>query len=1311
MADTHVLVPMQLDAMVLDTESSLAMPFLRFELDYDALATFNSPDRGLFSSSPTDPPTAGIYLHWTLPQALRHGSHADGTTTFHLVPNRWLVSRAQAGLPAAEAVKAWLIESDHVFTAAEIAAYQHANSQGGGGQGTSTSPKLPGAAYVDPSGLNENGTITPVRIGRARLLTEVESLDSQPAPFLRAVGPGNVYFSAFEPGVSDVLAFHDPVLANDDQTPIDQATFTYSVVGWYSDAPHDPLTGTTWTANTDPDLPGTYVNSDFPWYLYAHDEHQPTQMLVHAVAPDVPWDRDGKHPSPTGKSSDPATYPWNPATVRVAFGNTAVDALSAIVRLDQNSQTEADLLEAFQYSLLDELDRPGSSEALSMAIRQNWYGASSGGTLWQIVPAERTGDTSLPAPTPPVATADQQQDLATLNAAQDELDRQQRILDSMQWTLFGLWWMNQWQQQADNSPHVDGDVQAWLLTQLPNQLGAGPPPNDPSGTDPTKEDWYAWKVQAQQNLVSQLTDQVNGLLTKLAGHRDATPPIYGDLGPDLQLKGINQPQYFAAQDPVVLIAGLGRATNFDPVDGVLCRLPSQAVASLTIGGRSYGGAGLAGQIPVLGDPRGLLPDGVQVLNAESFFLSPFLFAENVLGSMGQAPAVEQAIQALPKPAAGGQFPPVEYAYAAWQQPWVPLLLDWQVVVLRSPAYSGAVGGVTCTFNQGTWSFGGTDYTWAGPTSASGLNFDEASSEAMTLTGRTFVTPQLAITLARQLDTYVKTHVLRDPNLEALLEKLDAYIDGIAGQDILSQRLSGMLGMMIQRGPTPTVAPSGDVTALLGTTQHGVPMPFPREHSQDAPAVWDFAPLRGTFYLIEGLTVTDAFGRTIDLLLANDSTNPPDQRDDAARFFYPIAGRDVAAPTAKAPAPGQRGATDATQRMLQLTPAPIQPSQLRFRLLSNDGNNDDVYQVVGANPICGWVVPNHLDRSLAFYAPDGTAWGELYLSARAGGAYVPAWQPDPANPRAPQSVGEIPNLYVSAMLQTVWDRTDNGIGFSDFLQVVDETLWSINPPGDRNDHDLAVLVGRPLAIVRAELSLKLSGLPVVNQDWWNLFTPDSIDTDDPTQPAQLAAIDGGVSSFQWPVRLGSHVLRDDGLIGYFVDDPAATGTAFPGSTFNVFDTVTLPAEIQTDYLKQIGPGNYPLLRFVDDSVAAPDPAQQQVCRLTMLVDPRGPVHAFSGLLPVVTLAIPSQYVTPALNTIAYLFRAGPLLTPPDVIRLPRPAETKGGWGWFDRVLESVAPLTPADGNATITATPPLIKEGWLTFTPNPPVPPKQTSDSE
>ena len=134
--------------------------------------------------------------------------------------------------------------------------------------------------------------------------------------------------------------------------------------------------------------------------------------------------------------------------------------------------------------------------------------------------------------------------------------------------------------------------------------------------------------------------------------------------------------------------------------------------------------------------------------------------------------------------------------------------------------------------------------------------------------------------------------------------------------------------------------------------------------------------------------------------------------------------------------------------------------------------------------------------------------------------MPAWQGDPTNPHAPQSVDAIPNPYVKEMLTAIWNRADNGVAFSEFLQVIDETLWTINPPGDKNDHNLAVLVGRPLAIVRAELSLRLQGLPICNQDWPNLFTAASITVDDPTRPAQLAALDGGISSFLWPVRLGT-----------------------------------------------------------------------------------------------------------------------------------------------------------------------------------------------
>jgi hypothetical protein len=105
-------------------------------------------------------------------------------------------------------------------------------------------------------------------------------------------------------------------------------------------------------------------------------------------------------------------------------------------------------------------------------------------------------------------------------------------------------------------------------------------------------------------------------------------------------------------------------------------------------------------------------------------------------------------------------------------------------------------------------------------------------------------------------------------------------------------------------------------------------------------------------------------------------------------------------------------------------------------------------------------------------------------------------------------------------------------------------------------------------------------------------------------------------------------------------------------------------------------------------------------MTMLVDPRGSIHAFSGILPVVSLGIPGELVKPALEKMFFTFRAGPLLTSPDEVRVPRPAEQQGRWSWFDHVLELSVPLAEADGRIRFPTTPPLIKEGWLKFTPNP-----------
>jgi hypothetical protein len=83
-----------------------------------------------------------------------------------------------------------------------------------------------------------------------------------------------------------------------------------------------------------------------------------------------------------------------------------------------------------------------------------------------------------------------------------------------------------------------------------------------------------------------------------------------------------------------------------------------------------------------------------------------------------------------------------------------------------------------------------------------------------------------------------------------------------------------------------------------------------------------------------------------------------------------------------------------------------------------------------------------------------------------------------------------------------------------------------------------------------------------------------------------------------------------------------------------------------------------------------------------------------------LDVPAWYTAAALRALSFLFRAGPILTPPDEVRFPRPAVLRGQWSWFDHGLGAMAPLAPSDGNATLPRTPARAVEGWLKFTPNP-----------
>jgi len=232
-----------------------------------------------------------------------------------------------------------------------------------------------------------------------------------------------------------------------------------------------------------------------------------------------------------------------------------------------------------------------------------------------------------------------------------------------------------------------------------------------------------------------------------------------------------------------------------------------------------------------------------------------------------------------------------------------------------------------------------------------------------------------------------------------------------------------------------------------------------------------------------------------------------------------------------------------------------------------------------------------------------------------------------------------------------------------------------PLGGRKDQFLSVLIGRPLAVVQISLQLELNGDPVYNQLWDT--------TVEPHAPHNLLRDIGDVDTVPFPVRLGSLELRNDGVIGYLL--PAENNTTFYA--------VHYPDEMSENdtFVRQIVQnGQYQgniSLQCQGPSVTA-----------TLIIDPRGSVHAYTGILPVLSAQLPPQAVETFMRQLQVTFRTGPIIADPGTLRIPQPAENHGTWSWIQRVgppknWETDA-IVDADDQARLPDGSLQLREGWL-----------------
>lgn len=1000
---------------------------------------------------------------------------------------------------------------------------------------------------------------------------------------------------------------------------------------------------------------------------------------------------------------------WNAATdyftsdpgkdFNIAIGNTSGEALSALIAntsgfpADQVPVVE-EILDALQAGILPQATSDSMLndwEALKATLHKNSFSSSRGGYLWQ-VQADKNSPQSSGEVTLPAAQALQLNDL---NVGQLQYNELQTRIETIQSQIFADWYRFMWTRYPGNGGNPPVDIDAGSLAQ-----------------------YILDKIEQLQPLVDQASALEKTLDSQAAALKQA-------LGGGYFLSSVTAPRYWQPNDPVLLFQGDGiqpsdRYGNDGRymADGTLvCRLTGQLLASVKIPAGAFGNAAELdldastfdpipnpGGAALLAAVDGVLVDG-GLLNED--ILAAELRAAGLGTPLGDlSRAVGTAIDAFLEPAVPKSLPQPEFTsmaaalypddaaylnswytlagdaytlndspmgeddtlrltyllnstafnpaagrldYAgypfslagmqAWDgNPWLPFSLQWgvyfypflQVPSSQAPAYPA-------DFITSRFTFGDTDLVYTGP------SFESDTQGIQVYQNTIFLTPHANINLQRQLEGLIVANP-KDP----MLDELNAIASQLSDKPVLSQAMSGFdeALLMLQKEmqlpvADPNPSPYYDFT---NTTVHDAV----GANYTERPATGNsYNPIRAGLMQIAGVTLVDVFGRNVQVLKPN------------VVYRSQSMQQSVVQP-----------ATD-----IYLPPRLTQASRLLFRWLSASDDAVEMNTHPATTPICGWILANHLDDSLWVYDNKGNAYGSLALNwdqtqvlwqSAPGSAYFGLSAPDFF-----AALGVV-NPHLRDMILGLYGDggTASAAYLDTFMRALDISSATIDPSNHAQYQGNAVLLGRPLALVRASLNLELRGDPAYSQSWTDL--QDQVSQDE--NGTFTWGNDYGFSQVNFPVKIGNVPQTEDGLIGYFKD-----------------------GQYGTFYAPAVEAGNPNVLPPPDDNLLVNGSRDTPAVVISMLVEPRGVIHATTGILPVKTIDIPPDQYADALEKMCLAFLTAPILTPRAQLAMPVPAQSGGGWTWVENdgsswsQTQTIAPVTV---DAVMNYAPQNILEGWL-----------------
>lgn len=939
---------------------------------------------------------------------------------------------------------------------------------------------------------------------------------------------------------------------------------------------------------------------------------------------------------------------------QVVVGNTAAEALAAYLSGDGDgtAPTVAHLLEALQLGLLPELASGAAGlTALENALHNSGFGAIDGGRLWMI--EKKTEDDNALTP-----AARFEQITGIANGVPDPAFGQITLSETLAEQLDAL---NVLQQTYESLWEEAGDRRWQLFSDWYRSIQLRYPELSHPDAKKALDDRLApldLEVLPPDSAALQQQWQ------KLVQAHQALSQTLAREG-NYQLRQVPAPRYWQPNDPVVLLTGPDAmptvrygSDGADEADGYLTvRLPEQflAIGSWLEIAREVAAPLLHAAPPILANAL------------------PQIWAEALLVIYGNDPAsgdsaAHQTLLAALRPDANepaiapGQpiagytgYVPARLTYNRWPDdsatnPWHPLLLQWDASFAPLGRSAGSSGELP-PYAADFMKLAVLDHDHI-DLQISSLPPDSTllhASAEQQMKGSVILTPHAMRTLADQTRRFLAGDATLPDRLQALLDKSSQ--NKVA---LLSQSLTGFNDHLLMRRQVMQLAihnPFVDVNT--NPTALRVANHVGRQHDVAPHAEWYFNPIRAGLLSFYRLRLVDAFGQLRDIDLTVDKLRVSE----------------------KLRRPGPPAASGYN---IVLPPRIAQPARLWFRWLCARDDSLESNTHPASSPVFGWVLVNHLEDSLMLYSGDGDALGSLRA---APGKPGPAWYPAPGTEIRADQIASLPTAadgladhrgeHLQAFVNGILAYRSEQ--FDAFLAQINRVLTVIQP-GDFRQHDaLAVLMSRPLALTRARLRLDVKGLPAASQALSEVASADP-----PTD---------GFDAVSFNVRLGDLVNHADGLVGYYIEtagsEPAAA--TYAHANFHAEDkTASLHLSLQPDDVRVV----------------------------TMLVDPRAPVHATSGILPVKSIELPPDQYQPALQRMAFTFLVNPLLSVGDLttIALPRPRETDNPWHWIAHNLTAdegagdtarwlrVEQPGTVDATAHLSQVPPAAREGWLQLQP-------------